>query len=315
MRAAAASRTLPSPPTTTTIGASVASASAARVASSVPASIRGVAPEMAPDGIRDGVHDALATHRIDEPRRPRIDEDERISEGVGRAGHDAMLRDRDALDGTIPGIPARLAPANDPQVTREPGKHENRLARTVFPSPLPDDLVPRRHPLNPAPPGFATSFRARPQGGTARRAPSATSWQEGAPLRTRHLGARAFIPVALAGAVLFSLAPSTPAAASTTTEAQQIVRIAEWQVGDPWRYGATGPSSFDCSGLVLYAYRKAGDGAAIHSTTLRSARALYLWFRSRGLASRTNPKVGDLVIWGYGTHVGIYIGNGRPSAR
>jgi cell wall-associated NlpC family hydrolase len=130
-------------------------------------------------------------------------------------------------------------------------------------------------------------------------------------LRTLHLGARAFIPVALAGAVLFSLGPTTPAAASITTEAQQIVQIAKWQVGDPWRYGATGPSSFDCSGLVIYSYRRAGDGTAIHSTSLRSARSIYLWFRSRGLASRTNPKVGDLVIWGYGSHIGIYIGYGR----
>ena len=69
-------------------------------------------------------------------------------------------------------------------------------------------------------------------------------------MRTLHLGARAFIPVALAGAVLFSVAPSTPAAASTATEAQQIIRIARAQLGDPWRYGASGPSSFDCSGLV-----------------------------------------------------------------
>ena len=47
-------------------------------------------------------------------------------------------------------------------------------------------------------------------------------------MRTLPLGARAFIPVALAGAVLFSLAPSTPAAAATiTTEGQQIVQIAK----------------------------------------------------------------------------------------
>jgi len=127
------------------------------------------------------------------------------------------------------------------------------------------------------------------------------------------LGARAFIiPFALAGAVLFSLAPSTPAAASaSTTEAQQIIRIAKAQVGDPWRYGAAGPSAFDCSGLVRYAFRRAGDGYAIHSTTLRSARSLYLWFKAQGKASRHNPRIGDLVIWGYGTHVGIYIGNGK----
>ena len=126
------------------------------------------------------------------------------------------------------------------------------------------------------------------------------------------MGARAFIPVALAGAVLFSIAPSTPAAATTTTtEAQQIVRIAKAQIGDPWRYGASGPYAFDCSGLVIYAYRKAGDGAAIRAGTLRSARSIYRYFKSRGKASRTNPKIGDLVVWGYGSHIGIYSGNGK----
>jgi len=130
-------------------------------------------------------------------------------------------------------------------------------------------------------------------------------------LRTLHMGARAFIPLALAGAVLFSIAPSTPVAASTGTEAQQIIRIAKAQLGDPWRYGAAGPSAFDCSGLVRYTFRRAGDGAAIHSTTLRSARSLYLWFKAHGKASRHNPRIGDLVIWGYGSHVGIYIGNGK----
>jgi cell wall-associated NlpC family hydrolase len=127
------------------------------------------------------------------------------------------------------------------------------------------------------------------------------------------MGARAFIlPVALAGAVLFSLAPSTPVAATTTTtEAQQIISIAKAQLGDPWRYGAVGPNAFDCSGLVRYAFRRAGDAAAIHTGYLASARSLYLWFKAHGRASRTNPKIGDLVIWGYGTHVGIYIGNGK----
>jgi hypothetical protein len=126
------------------------------------------------------------------------------------------------------------------------------------------------------------------------------------------MGARAFIPVALAGAILLGLAPSTPvAAAGPTTEAQQIIKIAMQQRGDPWRYGATGPRAFDCSGLVIYAFRQAGDKAAVANGLLRSARALYNWYRSRGLASRSNPQPGDLVIWGGGTHVGIYIGGGR----
>jgi cell wall-associated NlpC family hydrolase len=129
-------------------------------------------------------------------------------------------------------------------------------------------------------------------------------------LHSPSLGARAFIPALLAGVVLIALVPATPVAAADTTEAQQIIRIAKAQVGDPWRYGATGPYAFDCSGLVIYAFKAAGDGAAIGNGNYRSARAMYDWFRSRGHASRTNPKPGDLVVWGSGSHIGIYIGGG-----
>jgi hypothetical protein len=128
------------------------------------------------------------------------------------------------------------------------------------------------------------------------------------------MGARAFIPVALIGAVLLTFAPSaaTPAsAAGPTSEAQQIIAIAKKQIGDPWRHGATGPKSFDCSGLVTYAFRKAGDYKTIGAGKYRSARALYRYFKARGLADRKDPKPGDLVIWGRGTHVGIYIGKGK----
>lgn len=134
-------------------------------------------------------------------------------------------------------------------------------------------------------------------------------------MRTPTLGARAFIiPVALAGALLFSVAPTTAgtaAAAEPTTEAQQIIAIAKKQLGDPWRYGANGPRSFDCSGLVIYSFKKAGDGKAVGNGKYRSARALYAYFKSKGLADRKNPKPGDLVIWGRGTHIGIYIGGGK----
>jgi hypothetical protein len=127
------------------------------------------------------------------------------------------------------------------------------------------------------------------------------------------MGARAFIPFAIAGAFIFALAPTTPASAasSRSTEAQQIIRIARQQVGDRYRYGASGPSSFDCSGLVIYAYRKAGDARAVGYGKYRSARALYRYYQRRGLASRSNPRPGDIVIWGRGTHAGIYIGGGK----
>ena len=81
-------------------------------------------------------------------------------------------------------------------------------------------------------------------------------------MRTPTMGARAFIPVALAGAVLLTLAPGaigTANAAEPKTEAQQIIKIAKAQRGDPWKYGASGPRAFDCSGLVIYSYKQAGD--------------------------------------------------------
>jgi hypothetical protein len=131
-------------------------------------------------------------------------------------------------------------------------------------------------------------------------------------LRNLSFGARTFIPVALAGAVILSLAPATTvSAAQPTAESQQIIRIAKQQLGDPWRHGAIGPSAFDCSGLVIYAFTKAGDGKALGGGRLRSARAMYRWFKAHGLASTSNPKPGDLVIWGRGSHVGIYIGGGK----
>jgi cell wall-associated NlpC family hydrolase len=115
---------------------------------------------------------------------------------------------------------------------------------------------------------------------------------------------------ALAAALLIPSAPPIPAAATYSSEAGQVIRIARAQVGDRWRYGATGPSAFDCSGLVMYAYRTAGDLSMIGSGRYRSAGALYRYFLMRGRTSRTTGTPGDLVVWGNGSHIGIYLGNG-----
>ena len=123
-------------------------------------------------------------------------------------------------------------------------------------------------------------------------------------------GARALVSAALAATLLISAAPSTPAAAADLSEANQVIAIAKAQLGDPWRYGATGPSAFDCSGLVIYSYKMAGDLSLIGSGNYRSASALYKYFRDRGRTSRTTATPGDLVVWGNGSHIGIYLGGG-----
>jgi hypothetical protein len=123
-------------------------------------------------------------------------------------------------------------------------------------------------------------------------------------------GARALAAATLAATLLISAAPPTPAAATTLSEASQVIRIAKAQLGDRWKFGANGPSSFDCSGLVIYAYRNAGDLALIGNGRYRSAAEIYRYFRVRGKTSRTRATPGDLVIWGNGRHIGIYIGGG-----
>jgi cell wall-associated NlpC family hydrolase len=132
-------------------------------------------------------------------------------------------------------------------------------------------------------------------------------------VRVLKLGARAFVPAIMAAALLIPAAPATPVEAGGLvrgSEAAQIIRIAKLQVGDRYRYGTAGPRTFDCSGLVLYAYRAAGDARVIGSGRYRSARALYYHFKRLGRVSRTGGQPGDIVVWGRGTHVGIYLGNG-----
>ena len=96
----------------------------------------------------------------------------------------------------------------------------------------------------------------------------------------------------------------------TPTGAQEVIAIAKSKLGRPWVYGADGPSVFDCSGLVVYAFRMAGIARIVGSSHEVSAFALYARFRALGLASRSGGKPGDLIIWGGGSHVGIYLGNG-----
>ena len=132
-------------------------------------------------------------------------------------------------------------------------------------------------------------------------------------MRIFKLGAKAFIPVVMATSVLIGSAPSAPVAAASLvpgSEAAQIIRIAKAQLGDRYRWGAMGPNAFDCSGLVLFSYKKAGDYRAVGYGRYRSARSLYYHFKKLGRASRTGGQPGDIVVWGRGTHVGIYLGHG-----
>lgn len=82
------------------------------------------------------------------------------------------------------------------------------------------------------------------------------------------------------------------------TEGMRIVTVARMQVGDAYVWGAAGPSAFDCSGLVVYAYRHTTGQSLPHS----SARLRYAGRRVY------TPRLGD-IVWTPG-HVSIYAGGG-----
>jgi cell wall-associated NlpC family hydrolase len=74
------------------------------------------------------------------------------------------------------------------------------------------------------------------------------------------------------------------------------------RLGSPYVWGATGPDAFDCSGLVQWAYGRAG----VHLD--RSTSAM---IHDGHAVSRSNILPGDLVFPHGVGHVQMYIGNGR----
>ncbi|MEU1284455.1 NlpC/P60 family protein [Kitasatospora sp. NPDC005856] len=86
------------------------------------------------------------------------------------------------------------------------------------------------------------------------------------------------------------------------TGAAAAVAFARAQIGKPYAWGATGPGSFDCSGLVMRAWQV--GGVALPRTTWGMAKA--------GTATTRGALVpGDLVITNGGGHVQLYIGDGK----
>lgn len=121
----------------------------------------------------------------------------------------------------------------------------------------------------------------------------------------------AFIAIALAITMIAVEAPiATEARAS---DADRVMAFARSHIGARFRLGSTGMRYFDCSGLVFCVYSQAGLVRKIGGTRKRAAQ-YYHWFRKRGLVSRGNPQVGDLVWWtkrGRIVHVGMYAGGNR----
>ena len=103
----------------------------------------------------------------------------------------------------------------------------------------------------------------------------------------------------------------TSRSGASLSKAQKVVQYAKDALGKKYVWGATGPNSFDCSGLMQYIYKKVG----INLNRVSRDQA------KQGVAvSKSNLQPGDLVFFRginssssstYISHVGIYIGNGE----
>jgi cell wall-associated NlpC family hydrolase len=123
----------------------------------------------------------------------------------------------------------------------------------------------------------------------------------------REAARRAMVASAAARARALGFADLADAPAPNRVAAA-AVRTALGQVGKPYRWGATGPASFDCSGLVRFAYADAGLSLP------RTSRQQWSAGRHVRVA---DLRPGDLVFWAHDPadpatihHVGMYVGQG-----
>ncbi|MBM7798456.1 cell wall-associated NlpC family hydrolase [Microlunatus panaciterrae] len=91
--------------------------------------------------------------------------------------------------------------------------------------------------------------------------------------------------------------------------AQAAVDFAWQQVGEPYVFGATGPNTWDCSGLTMKAWAAGGKNIG-HYTGIQWSRISHI--------SESQLRPGDLIFWATNAndpntifHVALYIGGGR----
>lgn len=97
-------------------------------------------------------------------------------------------------------------------------------------------------------------------------------------------------------------------AGNVSDKAKIVISEAKKHLGKPYKWGGNGPSSFDCSGLMVYCFKKVGIN--LPRTARQQAR--------KGKAvNKLSLQTGDLVFFskngpeGEITHVGMFIGNGE----
>lgn len=93
---------------------------------------------------------------------------------------------------------------------------------------------------------------------------------------------------------------------------EAVIQSARSYLGTTYRLGAESRTAIDCSGLVYRAFTDAGYGSLIGNDRKR-AEGYQSYGQQQGefFTDRSQARRGDLVIYGNGKHIGIYLGNGK----
>ncbi|MFN2389886.1 MAG: NlpC/P60 family protein [Actinomycetota bacterium] len=98
-------------------------------------------------------------------------------------------------------------------------------------------------------------------------------------------------------------APSGITAKASNPSAQTAVDAALSQVGKPYQWGGAGPDSYDCSGLMMWAWAKAGVSLP-HNSGMQ--------YEATARVAQSDWQPGDILFFGSPIHHNaMYIGNGR----
>ena len=107
------------------------------------------------------------------------------------------------------------------------------------------------------------------------------------------------MPRTLAALLVSAWLAVTPA---VTAEPGDVVATARTAIGRPYAWGAAGPAAFDCSGLVVWSFARAGI------TVPRTSQAQAAGGQP---VARADLQPGDLIAYyPNASHVGIYAGAG-----
>ena len=99
---------------------------------------------------------------------------------------------------------------------------------------------------------------------------------------------------------------TTSGTSSASGTGAKLVELAKSKLGCKYVWGATGPNTFDCSGLMLWCHKQLG--ITIPRTSLAQSK-------SGKSVSKSDLQVGDLIFWKTTSaevgHVGMYVGNNQ----